>query len=360
MKWKISGSRLRGDIAIPPSKSHTIRAILVAALAEGKSRIRKPLLSGDGRLAMSAAAALGAVVREEDGNLAVQGIGTRYESGDELFDMGNSGTGTNLFMAAAALGTRLRRFDGDASLRSRPFRPLLSALERLGAHVSIDASAPKDLPFTIRGPLRGGKTTVSGVSSQFVSSLLFVAPLLKENSEILVEDLQEKPYVELTLWWLRKQGIALVYSDDLNRFSVQGGQAYRAFDREIPADFSGAAFAACAGAMSERGIRLTGLDFSDPQGDKGIFEILGRMGAAITRDAASVTVARGGRSRAWPLISTPCPTPCRRSRSLPARPKAKPASVMSRRRESKRPTGSWSCEKNSQKWAPTSPSRRTD
>jgi len=294
MKWKISPSRLRGDIAIPPSKSHTIRAILVAALAEGISRIGKPLLSGDGRSAMIAARSLGATVQEEDGNLTVQGIGMHYEGGDELFDMGNSGTGTNLFMAAAALGTRLRRFDGDASLRSRPFRPLLCALEKLGAFFSIDAEASMDLPFTIRGPLRGGKTTVSGASSQFVSSLLFVAPILKENSEIIVENLQEKPYVELTLWWLRKQGIRLDYSDDLSHFWVQGGQAYSAFDREIPADFSSAAFAACAGAMNKTGLRLTGLDFSDQQGDKGIFEVLGRMGAVITRDAGSVIIARKG------------------------------------------------------------------
>ena len=285
---------MRGDITIPPSKSHTIRAILVAALAEGKSHIRKPLLSGDGRSVVIAALSLGAMVREEDDDLTVQGIGMHYEGGDELFDMGNSGTGTNLFMAAAALGTRLRRFDGDASLRSRPFRPLLYALEELGASFSIDPSASKDLPFTIRGPLRGGKTKVSGDSSQFVSSLLFVAPILKENTEIIVENLQEKPYVELTLWWLRKQGILLDYSDDLSCFLVQGGQTYHAFDREIPADFSGAAFAACAGAMNETGLRLTGLDFSDPQGDKGIFEVLSRMGAAITHDAGSVTVACRG------------------------------------------------------------------
>ena len=98
--------------------------------------------------------------------------------------------------------------------------------------------------------------TINGVSSQFVSSLLFVAPLLKESSEITVENLQEKPYVELSLWWLRKQGIRLGYSDDLARFTVPGGQSYHAFDMEIPADFSGAAFGACAAAMGGDGLRF--------------------------------------------------------------------------------------------------------
>ena len=293
MQWKISPSPLKGDIAIPPSKSHTIRALLIAALADGESCIRKPLLAGDGRSAFLAATALGATVREDEGDLIVQGTGSRHESGESLFDMGNSGTSTNLFMAAAALGNRPRRFDGDASLRSRPFRPLLRALEQLGAMVTIDPSAAKDLPFTIRGPLRGGRATVSGVSSQFVSSLLFAAPLLKASSEIIVEKLQEKPYVEMTIWWLRKQNIALTHAADLSRFSIEGGQAYRPFDLAIPADFSGAAFAACAGAMNAEGLRLTGLDFTDSQGDKGIFEVLGRMGARIVHEDAAVTVSRG-------------------------------------------------------------------
>jgi 3-phosphoshikimate 1-carboxyvinyltransferase len=295
MQWKITRSRLAGDIAVPPSKSHTIRALLIAALADGRSRIGNPLLSGDGTSALAAAQALGAAVSREGDDLYVEGIGPRRDLGGERFDMGNSGTGTNLFMAAAALGSMKRRFDGDASLRSRPFRPLMRGLEQLGARVAVSADATRDLPFTIQGPLRGGKVTVDGVSSQFVSSLLLVTPLLAESSEITVENLQEKPYVELTLWWLQTQGMTVDRSADLSRFTVKGGQVYRPFDREIPADFSGAAFAACAGAMGEAGLRLTGLDFSDPQGDKGIFEILCRMGASVTHgDDASVTVARNG------------------------------------------------------------------
>ncbi len=301
MKWKITPSRTAGDIAVPPSKSHTIRALLIAALADGQSRIRKPLLAGDGGSALSAARSLGATVRTEGDTITVEGIGTRYNGGDDLFDMGNSGTGTNLFMAAAALGTRQRRFDGDASLRSRPFRPLLDALGQLGAKASIDRGVPRDLPFTICGPLRAGAATVNGVSSQFVSSLLFVTPLLAGPSEIIVENLHEKPYVELTLWWLQAQGIKIQYSEDLSRFTIQGGQAYHGFDREIPADFSGAAFAACAGALGPAGLRLTGLDFSDPQGDKGIFDVLDRMGATVTHGLGSVTVSGPGPLKGIPI-----------------------------------------------------------
>lgn len=290
MKWKILPSSLSGVIGVPPSKSHTIRALLVAALADGTSTIRAPLLHGDGASAIGAAAAIGARLVERDDGLSVTGIGRRYDEGREFFDMGNSGTSTNLFMAAAALGTKRRRFDGDESLRSRPFKPLLSALERLGARFACETEG-RDLPFTIQGPLHGGATTVNGVSSQFVSSLLFTCPLLEQATTLTVENLHERPYIELTLWWLEKQGIAVSRSADLSRFHIPGGQAYHPFDMAIPADFSSATFAACAAALTRSTLTLKGLDFSDPQGDKGIFEILRRMGASVTHDANGVTVA---------------------------------------------------------------------
>jgi 3-phosphoshikimate 1-carboxyvinyltransferase len=293
MKWKISPSKISGTIAIPPSKSHTIRAVLIAALADGTSVIRKPLLHGDGASAVSGARALGAQVTEKAGDLAIRGIGKDRDNGSDLFDMGNSGTSTNLFMSAAALGGRRRRFDGDSSLRSRPFRPLLSALEKLGAAYSCE-SLENDLPFAIKGPIRGGKTSVNGVSSQFVSSLLLTCPLCDEGSEIVVENLHERPYIELTLWWLKKQGIVISYSEDLAGFHIKGGQAYHAFYEAIPADFSGATFAACAAAIAGGELTLTGLDFSDPQGDKGVFDVLRSMGAEIAHGPDGVSVRGGG------------------------------------------------------------------
>ena len=296
MKWKISPCKISGTIAIPPSKSHTIRALLVAALADGTSVIRKPLLQGDGASAVRAAAALGAQVTCRGDDIVIRGTGKNVSGGHEAFDMGNSGTSTNLFMSAAALGTKLRRFDGDASLRSRPFRPLLSALEKLGAAYSCES--PKgDLPFTIKGPIKGGKTTVNGISSQFVSSLLFSCPLCTGDTEIIVEGLQERPYVELTLWWLKKQGITISFSEDLTSFHIKGGQAYRPFEMAIPADFSAATFAACAAAITGTSLTLTGLDFSDPQGDKGVFDVLERMGASVIYGPDGVTISGGAALR---------------------------------------------------------------
>ena len=108
-------------------------------------------------------------------NARVSGVGGDYGRGSDHFAMENSGTSTNLFASVAALGSRRRRFDGDESLRSRPFRPLLAALKGLGATFGFERQV-SDLPFWVCGPMRGGKTTVNGFSSQFVSSLLFSCP----------------------------------------------------------------------------------------------------------------------------------------------------------------------------------------
>lgn len=296
MKWIIRPSQLKGSIVIPSSKSHTIRSLLIGTLARGTSHIRKPLLTGDGASALGAARSLGAKVDFSGDQLTITGCGGNFNGGADRFDMGNSGTGTNLFTSAAALGDRKRRFDGDNSLRSRPFWYLLDALVPLGA--TYERERPEgDLPFTISGPLKGGTTTVNGVSSQFVSSLLLSCPLIDgDGTDITVINLQEVPYIEITLWWLKKQGIQLDHSPDYSRFHVPGRQAYTPFDMEVPADFSSATFAAVGAALTGGPVTLKGLDFSDPQGDKGVFDVIKTAGATVGHgdEGATVSSTAGG------------------------------------------------------------------
>jgi 3-phosphoshikimate 1-carboxyvinyltransferase len=279
MKWKVKPSRLSGTIAIPPSKSHSIRALLIAALADGTSIIRKPLLTGDGKSALNATINLGSEVSYNGDTCIVKGIGNDFSRIQPLFDMGNSGTGTNLFTAAVALSDKKVTFDGDNSLRSRPFRQVLEALGPLGLSYSFQREGG-DLPYTICGPVKGGSTTVNGISSQFLSALLLTCPLIKDTSTTInVVNLHEHPYVELTLWWLKRQNIRLEYESDLSKFTIPGFQNYAAFDLQIPSDFSSATFAAVGAAITGDSVRITGLDFSDPQGDKGVFGIIGQAGA---------------------------------------------------------------------------------
>lgn len=289
MKWRVKKSVLSGTIAVPASKSHTIRALAVSTLAQGTSHIANALCTGDGASAIAAARSMGADVSLSGTALAVTGVGGDYNRGADNFCMENSGTSTNLFASIAALGSRRRRFDGDASLRTRPFRPVLEALGKLGATFGFEQQG-SDLPFWVCGPIRGGTTTVNGFSSQFVSGLLFACPYAPEDTHIIVENLHERPYVEMTLRWLDRMGIRYEASADLAHFRMQGRQTYRPVDVAVPGDFSSATFAAVAAPLTGSRIALTGLDFSDSQGDKAVFDVISRMGGLVEKSAAGAAV----------------------------------------------------------------------
>ena len=279
-------SDLSGEILIPASKSHTIRAVAIATMAEGRSVLRNPLDSADARAAFRAAVEFGAKVQEGKDAWTIDGVGGFISPSASFVDVANSGTTLRIFSALAALSSQKITFDGDASIRSRPMTPLLDALRNLGVHTK---SQNDKCPFTVTGPILGGRTAVDGISSQFVTALLFSTPLASADTEIQVENLHEKPYVEITLDWLRFQKIRFEHKG-LEWFRVSGNQKYRAFDRQIPADFSSATFALCAAAITQSEILIKGLDFDDHQGDKRVFDFLRTMGTEMRHEKDGIRV----------------------------------------------------------------------
>ena len=291
MRLKIAQSTLQGKIRIPASKSHTIRAIALAGIAKGKSVLENPLFSSDTISCIEGIKEFGAEVVQGNA-LVITGTGGLPGLSCKKIDVGNSGTSLRILTGLASLADFPILFDGDSSIRQRPMIPLFSALEKLGATIQ---STDGRCPFTITGPIRGGKTTVNGISSQFLTSLLLACPLAPEDTEINVENLHEKPYVEMTLDWLGKLSMHFEQRG-LEWFHISGGQKYQAFKRSIPADFSSATFAACAAAITGSEILIKGLDFSDHQGDKEIFTFLRNMGAQIQHIPEGVIV-KGGNLR---------------------------------------------------------------
>ncbi len=293
MKWTVRPSALAGKLTIPPSKSHSIRGVVAATLATGESVLEGALLEGDGWSALQGAQCMGAECRREGDVIRITGIGKNYSGGKDTLDLGNSGTATRLLTAVAALGDKPRTFTGDQSLKTRPMRPMLEALKQLGAEYKLH-STDGDIPFTISGPVRGGEAVVTGITSQFVSGLLFACPCAINDCTVYVEDLHEKPYVGITLWWLDRMGIQYEASEDWSRFWVKGGQSYAPFTMRIPGDFSSATFGAVAAVITGSTLRLENLDFSDPQGDKRVFDVLAQMGAKLEYGKKSVVVSGTG------------------------------------------------------------------
>jgi 3-phosphoshikimate 1-carboxyvinyltransferase len=291
MKLIVRKSRLKGTVTIPASKSHTIRAVAIASLAEGESTIRKPLVSGDTQAAVACYRALGARIDTSDPKLwKVIGTGGEIAAPPEPIDVGNSGTTLRIAMGSAALAEagQTVSFTGDEQIQSRPLGPLMEALNSLGAKCKSTKNNGK-APLEVAGKLEGGKTTIACHTSQYLSSLLLCTPLAAKDTEIDVTLLNEPGYVQMTLDWLDRQGIEYE-NQQLCKFKIKGGQSYKAFDVTVPADFSSATFFLCAAAMVADEVTLLGLDFSDSQPDKAVVDYLKAMGANISIEANSVTI----------------------------------------------------------------------
>ena len=290
MLFRCSASRLSGAAAIPGSKSHTIRAVVIAALADGESVIEAPLLSADAQSAAACAARLGAKIDMAGDCWRVQGFGGVPKPQDGVLDTGNSGTTMNILLGVSSLipaGTELT-LTGDHQVQRRPNGPLAAALNNLGASV-VSERGDGCPPFHIRGTLRGGFTTLDAPTSQYLTSLLLACPLAEGDSEIELTRLNEASYAQMTLDWLAFQGIR-IERDGWKRVRIPGRQKYHPFTRRIPADFSSASFFLCAGAIPGNDVLSQGLDMNDCQGDKAVVDYLRRMGAEITVGADGIRV----------------------------------------------------------------------
>ncbi len=292
MLLKVSQSNVGGSVKIPGSKSHTIRALYFASLAEGTSEILDPLDSADTRSAIAVCKALGAKVTEEPQKFRVQGFGGKPQVPDMVIDVGNSGTSLRIGVAVAALSDKPISFTGDHQIQRRPMGPLLRSLENLGATVQC-ANSNDMAPLTVTGPLVGGRTELEAISSQYLTALLVACPLCPKDTEIILTKLNERPYVEMTLRWLEDQGIKYRVEGDMKSIKIYGGQKYRRLMRTIPADFSSATFFMVQAAIAGRTLNLENLDMNDTQGDKVVARYLQEMGADVQISKNALSIAGG-------------------------------------------------------------------
>ena len=293
MKLVVRESGLSGSVSIPGSKSHTIRAVAIASLADGTSHIREPLVASDTLSALEAYRLLGAEIdASSDSEWVVRGVAGWPSVSRTIIDVGNSGSTLYTALGTAALADNYGVFTGDEQIRRRPVQPLMDALVGLGAYVE-SMGGGGTAPIILRGPMTGGEITLDcSKTSQYLTSLLINCPLAQGTSVINVEKLTEKPYIEMTLRWLAEQGIELE-NEDFRRFRIPGVQSYRAFDKAIPADFSSATFFMCAAAITGADLTLLGLDMDDTQGDKAVAGMLAEMGAKIEQVADGLRIVGG-------------------------------------------------------------------
>ncbi|NLT37631.1 MAG: 3-phosphoshikimate 1-carboxyvinyltransferase [Methanomassiliicoccus sp.] len=288
MKLIVKPSALQGTLSSTPSKSHTHRALVLAGLANGETRLRRPLIGGDTQATVRGMEQFGASFRAEDDDRIVRG--GRLRAPASAIDCANSGTTIRLLAGIASLLPYSVTLTGDASLQQRPMKPLISALTEMGVHASSQNNGCP--PLIIRGPNKGRWTHIKGdISSQFISSLLISSALKELDTEIVITTpLKSRPYVQITRDMMSHFGATT--AETKNGYRVMGGQRYRPRDYTIPGDYSSASFPLVAGALAGK-VTVTGLDPQDQQGDRSILDVLARFGASVTRGGESVTVGKG-------------------------------------------------------------------
>ncbi len=278
--------KLNGKVIPPSSKSQSIRGLIFALLAKGESTLMNVLDSDDIHDAVNVCRKLGVEITVHEDQYHINSHGLPIKSHCKAINTGNSGITTRFIMPL--LGFRENSQEAiivncGEQMRARPIHSLVNALRQLGLTVEY-VEKEGILPVAISGNLKGGVTEVDGITSQYLSALLISLPCAPNDSEITVKNLHERPYVEMTLNWLKSQNIQYTHKKENNSdtYHIKGNQRYKNITISIAGDFSSASYLIAAAAMMEGSVELSGLNMQDPQGDKRLVTILQEMGAQIT------------------------------------------------------------------------------
>ena len=293
-------NNINQSIALPGSKSITLRNLVLASLAEGTTEIDAPCDCDDTRELVDCLGELGIAIEASDDyrRVTVEGSGGRFAGGPVGLDLGLSGTSARFLIALSVLRTDETRLAGRGSLNERPNSPLLDAVEQMGG--ATESANGGCLPVTIRGPGTFNRSVrmKGDVSSQFFSALLQVAPVLPDGLQILVEgDLVSKPYIDITLNEMRKFGVE-VENDNYRKFVV-APQRYRSGPLSVEGDASAGSYFAALALIHGGKVVFENLGSATRQGDIRFLSVCESLGAHVRMDEKMTVIEgpEGGRIR---------------------------------------------------------------
>ena len=288
-------NKINGEIFLPGSKSLSNRALLIAALANGTTKITNLLVSDDIKHMLNALTTLGIEYNLSDcgTECIVTGNNGFFKSAQPLeIYLGNAGTAMRPLCAALAASDGEFILTGEPRMKERPIGHLVDALAQLGADVEYleNKNYP---PVKINGQaLTGNLVTIDGsISSQFLTAILMITPLLKTDTTINIDgELVSKPYIDITLDIMNRFGVT-VLNNNYQSFTVKGAQSYRAVEKYmVEGDASSASYFLAAGAIKGGEITVHGVGRLSVQGDKHFADVLEKMGAEVIWHNESITV----------------------------------------------------------------------
>lgn len=278
------------DLEVPGSKSLTQRALIAAALADGTSTLVGPLDSEDTEYSSGALEQMGVTI-QRDKEWTITGNGGKISPAGGAIYLGNNGTATRFLTSVAGLGTSSYLIDGDKRMYERPIDPLMSALKGWGVDItSVHDSGCPPLKINASG-IEGGETVLpEGKSSQYLSSLLLVAPYAKNPATLKVEgEVLSKPYVAMTLAVMADFGITVDCTEDYSSFTIPQG-CYKAREYRVEGDASNASYFYAAAAITGGRVGVTNVPVPSLQGDAMLVPLLGRMGCEITKQGTGLSL----------------------------------------------------------------------
>lgn len=277
-------SHLSGQITPPPSKSHTLRAILFASMAAGDSKITNYLQSPDTEAMIRACQAIGAEVEQDEYCLRIKGVSGCPKIPDDVLGAGNSGQVLRFIAAIAGLIDGYTVITGDHSIRhNRVMQPLIRGLTQMGVFC-VSTKNDGFAPIVIKGPANNNSVIeIDGQDSQPVSAILIAASFLEGKTLIRVKNPGERPWIDLTLHWLSKMGVKY-NRQGYSVYEVYGYKLCKGFDYIVPGDFSSVLYPLVAALVTRSEIQINNVDMNDVQGDKEAIEALVKLGAKISYD----------------------------------------------------------------------------
>ena len=278
----------------PAAKAYTLRALLLGALAEGTTRLKRPLLAEDQLNMIGCLEGLGVRIRRESDEVFIEGIGGRFVPVvDELF-VGDSGVTMNFLTSAACFASKPVVVGGTPRLNERPIREVVEGVRQLGARIDY-LGQPGFPPVRILpGGLAGGRAAIHGaVTSQYFSSLVITSPLARQPVTLVcLDDMTERPYFDISTSMMRGFGVES-QNDGYKTIEVAAPQPYHSQDLLVEGDFSSASFLFLVAAVQKRKVTVDGLNRESVQGDKRFLDLLQRMGCAVEWKGEAVTVTGG-------------------------------------------------------------------
>ncbi|MFC0180414.1 3-phosphoshikimate 1-carboxyvinyltransferase [Thorsellia kenyensis] len=282
-------AHISGTINLPGSKSISNRALLLAALADGKTTITNLLDSDDVRYMLGALTQLGVnfSISEDKKTCVVEGMNgilTHNQTQALEIYLGNAGTAIRPLTAVLCLGSHPEIIlTGEPRMKERPILHLVDSLKEGGASIEYLETHGYP-PIKLTGGFEGGRIHVDGtISSQFLTALLMMTPLAKNKTIIKIKgELVSKPYIDITLHMMQTFGIH-VQNNNYTEFVIEGNQRYVSPGKYlVEGDASSASYFLAAGAIKGGKVRVTGIGKNSVQGDTQFAAVLEKMGAKIT------------------------------------------------------------------------------